>query len=399
MASGGDVLASPSLSAKSVTPKRVARRRTGTPDDSDRLPARVRTAGRIAQPLGLPQFDRTAGQATRRRRLTNSGTGRAICMLGGVSHAETTSRRPIAAASAAAALVLLMLASATSTSAQTGDWTSPHPMLLTPARAFAMLMASDRGLALRSRRGRGAVSRRRHTGRPAAGADVAAQPAGAERPALGRRCGRVDRSHRARRHGSRRAVAAPARNRIRGTQLPVSPERTPNDPGFAERQWNLHAIDMPRTWDINPGGNDTVIAAVVDTGITAVTRYVCVPDVERPRHSKHQRPVLDESRLKARADRQPARFRVLGRTGRRHGRARHARRRRPSARRRTTASRRRGIAYRVKLMPVKVCIGFWELQFVMSASGYRGFCRRESAAARPRRLPTGFATRPIAARR
>ena len=32
-----------------------------------------------------------------------------------------------------------------------------------------------------------------------------------------------------------------------------------------------------------------------------------------------------------------------------------------------------GIAYRVKLMPVKVCVGFWEVQFAMSASGYRGF--------------------------
>ena len=36
-----------------------------------------------------------------------------------------------------------------------------------------------------------------------------------------------------------------------------------------------------------------------------------------------------------------------------------------------------GIAYRVKLMPVKVCLGFWELQFVMSASGFRGFLPAE----------------------
>jgi serine protease len=31
-----------------------------------------------------------------------------------------------------------------------------------------------------------------------------------------------------------------------------------------------------------------------------------------------------------------------------------------------------GIAYQVKLMPVKVCLGYWEVQFAMSASGYRG---------------------------
>ena len=29
---------------------------------------------------------------------------------------------------------------------------------------------------------------------------------------------------------------------------------TPNDTGFAPRQWNLQTIDMPQAWDINPGG-------------------------------------------------------------------------------------------------------------------------------------------------
>ena len=36
-----------------------------------------------------------------------------------------------------------------------------------------------------------------------------------------------------------------------------------------------------------------------------------------------------------------------------------------------------GIAYRVKLMPVKVCVGFWEVQFALSASGFRGFVPRD----------------------
>jgi len=31
-----------------------------------------------------------------------------------------------------------------------------------------------------------------------------------------------------------------------------------------------------------------------------------------------------------------------------------------------------GIAYRVKIMPVKVCVGFWEVQFALSATGFRG---------------------------
>ena len=43
---------------------------------------------------------------------------------------------------------------------------------------------------------------------------------------------------------------------------------TPNDPGYSPRQWNLQSIDMPRAWDINPGGGASTIVAVVDTGVT-----------------------------------------------------------------------------------------------------------------------------------
>ena len=28
---------------------------------------------------------------------------------------------------------------------------------------------------------------------------------------------------------------------------------TPNDTGYAPRQWNLQTLDLPRAWDINPG--------------------------------------------------------------------------------------------------------------------------------------------------
>ena len=45
---------------------------------------------------------------------------------------------------------------------------------------------------------------------------------------------------------------------------------TPTDPGFS-KQWNFTAIDLPRAWDINPGAASSVIAAVVDTGITTVS--------------------------------------------------------------------------------------------------------------------------------
>jgi serine protease len=41
---------------------------------------------------------------------------------------------------------------------------------------------------------------------------------------------------------------------------------TPNDPRYSA-QWNLPAIDMERAWDINPGGSSSTIVAVLDTGV------------------------------------------------------------------------------------------------------------------------------------
>ncbi len=46
----------------------------------------------------------------------------------------------------------------------------------------------------------------------------------------------------------------------------VHPAFVPNDPLYS-RQWNLSAIDMEHAWDINPGASSSVIVAVLDTGL------------------------------------------------------------------------------------------------------------------------------------
>jgi serine protease len=49
----------------------------------------------------------------------------------------------------------------------------------------------------------------------------------------------------------------------------------PNDPLY-NLQWNLPAIDMERAWEINPGGTAGIVVAVLDTGVafrTGVFRY------------------------------------------------------------------------------------------------------------------------------
>ncbi|MGH9256320.1 MAG: S8 family serine peptidase [Vicinamibacterales bacterium] len=55
----------------------------------------------------------------------------------------------------------------------------------------------------------------------------------------------------------------------------VYPRFIPNDPQYS-RQWNFPAIDMERAWDINPGAAPSVTVAVLDSGVafrSGVMRY------------------------------------------------------------------------------------------------------------------------------
>ena len=44
------------------------------------------------------------------------------------------------------------------------------------------------------------------------------------------------------------------------------PHSQPNDPNFRQ-QWNFELINLPKAWDINPGANPKVVAAVIDSGV------------------------------------------------------------------------------------------------------------------------------------
>lgn len=46
----------------------------------------------------------------------------------------------------------------------------------------------------------------------------------------------------------------------------VYPRFTPNDPNYS-RQWNFPALNMEQAWDINPGASNQIIVAVLDTGV------------------------------------------------------------------------------------------------------------------------------------
>src|SRR5262245_46719555 len=151
------------------------------------------------------------------------------------------------------------------------------------------------------------------------------------------------------------------------------PTAAPNDPGYSARQWNLQSIDMPRAWDINPGAKADIVVAVVDTGITTfngtlthatwngsaiqsfTAPYAVNPDLAASRlvsptdlvtnggstvldtegHGTHVSSTIGEDTNNSLLD--------------------------------------AGIAYNARIMPVKVCASYWDVQFAFSAAGNRGF--------------------------
>ena len=146
---------------------------------------------------------------------------------------------------------------------------------------------------------------------------------------------------------------------------------TPNDPGFAARQWNFVSIDMQRAWDIEPGGKSTVIVAVVDTGITTVNSTLQFSNwngsaIVKQNFAFASNPDLAVSRLVSPFDFLTNSTTVIDTDGH----ATHVSGTIGEDSNNNVADA--GMAYNVRIMPVKVCASFWDVQFAFSASGGRG---------------------------
>ncbi len=146
---------------------------------------------------------------------------------------------------------------------------------------------------------------------------------------------------------------------------------TPNDPSYS-RQWNFQTIDLPRAWDINPGASSDVIVAVLDTGVTTVTTTfpmmlwtnVAIEEVNVPVAVD---PDIGASRILPGRDFVFWTGPVVDFVG--HGTHIAG----TILQETNNAFGFSGIAYRARLMPLKVCYGYWELQIVRSALGIPGY--------------------------
>jgi serine protease len=146
---------------------------------------------------------------------------------------------------------------------------------------------------------------------------------------------------------------------------------TPNDPDYS-RQWNFDAIKMPQAWDINPGASSTITVAVVDSGITTTAQTFVFPlwtgsRIESVAVPVGMNPDIPAARILPGYDfafwfgpvidfdghGTHVSGTVLEETNNSLGPA--------------------GIAYRARLLPLKACVGYWDIQITMSALGQPGF--------------------------
>lgn len=148
----------------------------------------------------------------------------------------------------------------------------------------------------------------------------------------------------------------------------------PDDPSFLTRQWNLTAIGMPDAWDIQPTPGRGMVVAVIDTGVTTVNETFVFPTwngaaIQHVPMPVAVNPDLNPSRLL------PGRDFVFFDAGQPvldlHGHGTHVAS--TIAQEANNGLYGAGLAYAATIMPLKVCVGYWELQIVRSALGIPGY--------------------------
>jgi len=151
----------------------------------------------------------------------------------------------------------------------------------------------------------------------------------------------------------------------------------PNDPSYGVRQWNFDLIGASRAWDLIGGGSNSVIVAMVDTGLTSIpTQNLNMSTWNGSAIVNFSMPVgvspdFSLSRIVGARDfllfpSSPTTI-VIDTDG--HGSHTSG----TVGEETNNGIALAGIAYNVKVMPLKACQSIWDIQFAMSAAGVPGY--------------------------
>jgi subtilisin family serine protease len=155
---------------------------------------------------------------------------------------------------------------------------------------------------------------------------------------------------------------------------PPAADSSPNDTDYSAYQWNLRLLDMPGAWQIQPGGTTDLTVAVLDTGITStpgnrtfrVWTGEAFEDVVMPFAVNPDLPAYRLTDARDFAFLEPS-GPVLDLDG--HGThvsgtiGEHT----------NNAMLLAGMAYNTRIMPIKVCLGYWEIMIARAQASIPGF--------------------------
>jgi subtilisin family serine protease len=158
-----------------------------------------------------------------------------------------------------------------------------------------------------------------------------------------------------------------------GAAVPAFTPFEPNDPDYSSTQWNFPLIGMPGAWGINPGGSSSIIVAVVDTGITMTSQTLTTPLWNGSAFVSSallfaKSPDLSASRL---VNPQDLVFTTNNDVLDLDGHATHVASTIGEDTNNGLALA--GIAFNARIMPIKVCTGYWEAMILQGRAGIPGF--------------------------
>jgi serine protease len=152
--------------------------------------------------------------------------------------------------------------------------------------------------------------------------------------------------------------------------LTPRPLFTPNDPDF-QLQWNFArpALNMQAAWDLNEGGDPSVIVAVVDTGFTVNAQTITFPIPTGTGVVNAALPFAPSPQLPLARVRTPFDFAAFNSTNviDFEGHGTHVTS--TIAEITNNGANVAGMAFNVSIMPVKVCVGFWEVAIAFAQAG------------------------------